>query len=73
MNREQVYRVTLDLTRSELMAMQALFPSESISGLVQRVFEYYLNASVPQVWEAYEKISGAFVSADKSSSGCEGK
>ena len=65
MNRERVYRVTLDLTRSELMAMQALFPSESISGMVQGALGYYLNASVPQVWEAYKKISGAFWAADK--------
>lgn len=65
MNRERAYRVTLVLTRSELIAMQELFPPDSISGMVQGALGYYLNASVPQVWEAYKKISGAFWSADK--------
>ena len=65
MNRERVYRVTLDLTRSELIAMQELFPPDSISGMVQGAFGYYLGVSTAEVLESYKKISGAFWAADK--------
>ena len=67
MNRERAYRVTLDLTRSELMAMQAMFPPESISGMVQGALGYYLScyANSPRMWVSYRKISDGFRSADK--------
>ena len=67
MNQSRAYRVTLELTGAELVAMQALFPSESISGMVQGALGYYLScaANSPRMWEAYKKISGAFCSVDK--------